>query len=92
MNDIAYSHYSRVLKWGGLLLAGIFLPLMYLALLLTQDDPTAFLRASVAALAITLAAGFWLATWALVALRRAELMGAPLFAGLSTRGGSRCDG
>jgi hypothetical protein len=36
----------------------------------------------VAALAITLAAGFWLATWALVALRRAELMGAPLFAGL----------
>ncbi len=82
VSDSAYSRYSRVLKWGGLLLAGIFVPLMYLALLLTQDDPTAFLRASVAALAITLAAGFWLATWALVALRRAELLGAPLFAGL----------
>ena len=81
-SDVAYSRYSRVLKWGGLLLAGIFTPLMYLALLLTQGDPTAFLRASVAALAITLAAGFWLATWALVALRRAEMIGAALFAAL----------
>ena len=42
-SDVAYSRYSRVLKWGGLLLAGIFTPLMYLALLLTQGDPTAFL-------------------------------------------------
>ena len=81
-SDVAYSRYSRVLKWGGLLLAGIFTPLMYLALLLTQGDPTAFLRASVAALAITLAAGFWLATWALVAMRRAEMIGAALFAAL----------
>jgi hypothetical protein len=78
--DAAYARYSRVLKWGGLLLAGIFVPLMYLALLLTQDDPTAFLRASLAALAITLAAGFWLTTWTLVALRRAEMVGASLFA------------
>lgn len=71
-----------VLKAGGLLLAGVFAPLLYVALLLTQQQPDAFLRASVAALAVTLAAGCWLATWALVAARRARWLGGGLAAAL----------
>ncbi|HRW08251.1 MAG TPA: YfhO family protein [Caldilineaceae bacterium] len=60
------------LRWGAIGLAGIATPLLYLALLLTQENETAFLRASVALLAVTVAAGFWLATWALIAMRRAR--------------------
>ncbi|MCB9139383.1 MAG: hypothetical protein H6642_13635 [Caldilineaceae bacterium] len=82
VTDAAYNRFRRLLQWGGLLLAGVFVPLMYLALLLTQSDSTAFLRASVASLAMTLAAGFWLVTWALIALRRGEIISPPLFAGL----------
>jgi adenylate cyclase len=44
------------LRQGGWVLAGVVLPLSYLALLLTQESETIFLRASVAALALTLAA------------------------------------
>lgn len=58
------------LRAGGLILAGVALPLTYLALLLTQENETVFLRVSVAALAIALAALFWLGTWALVAGRQ----------------------
>ena len=71
------------LRWGGFLLIGAWTPLMYLALLLTQADETAFLRASVAALAITLASLFWGATWALVGARRAGWLGGHLFAALA---------
>ena len=81
-DEQAYARFNGVLKWGAILLAGIFTPLMYLALLLTQDNPTAFLRASVASLAITLAAGFWLGTWALIAMRRAGWFSPRVFAGL----------
>jgi hypothetical protein len=81
-DEQAYGRFNGVLKWGAILLAGIFTPLMYLALLLTQDNPTAFLRASVASLAITLAAGFWLGTWALIAMRRAGWFSPRVFAGL----------
>jgi hypothetical protein len=87
-NLLAAIHSSQVgllnglLRWGALILAGIFTPLLYLALLLTQQDPTAFLRASVAALAITLATGCWLATWALLAARWAGWLDGRLFAGL----------
>lgn len=52
---------------GALVWLGVVLPLSYLALLLTQENETAFLRASVAALALTLAALFWMATGAAVA-------------------------
>lgn len=62
--------FAQGLRWGAFLLAGISLPLLYLALLLTQENETAFLRASVAALALTLATGFWLATWALLGAHR----------------------
>lgn len=59
------------LRTGGLLLTGIALPLMFLALLLTQENETVFLRVSVATLAVTLSVIFWLATWGLVAGRTA---------------------
>jgi len=62
--------FRQGLRWGALMLAGVMTPLLYLALLLTQENETAFLRASVAALAVTLAAGFWLGTWALVSAHR----------------------
>ncbi len=58
-----------LLRTGALILAGIVLPLTYLALLLTQDTETIFLRTSIAALALTLTAAFWFATWALVSAR-----------------------
>ncbi|RIK36483.1 MAG: hydrogenase 2 large subunit [Chloroflexi bacterium] len=73
---------SFLLKAGAFLFAIVFTPLLYLALLLTQQDPTTFLRASVAALAIALATGGWLATWALIAARRAGWIGAGLWAAL----------
>jgi hypothetical protein len=73
---------NAFLKAGAFLLAVIFTPLLYIALLLTQQDPTAFLRASVAALAITLAAGVWLATWALLWARQVDWLPPGVFAGL----------
>lgn len=70
------------LRQGGWLLAGVVLPLSYLALLLTQENETSFLRASVAALALTLAALFWGGVWAAAAGYRAGWWDAPLMAGL----------
>ncbi len=69
-----------LLRSGGLLLAGILTPLLYLALLLTQENPTLFVRASVAALAVTIAAGLWLITWALVEGRLRGWLGGGTFA------------
>ncbi len=83
------------LRMGGLILAGVVLPLSYLALLLSQDNETVFLRTSVAALALTLAVVFWLATWALVGGREAgwwssgtfpALMAALLFLDMAATG------
>ncbi len=72
-----------LLRSGGLLLAGIFTPLLYLALLLTQENPTLFVRASVAALAVTIAAGLWLVAWALVEGRLRGWLNGGVFAGLA---------
>lgn len=60
----------QLLRWGALGLMGIAVPLSYFALLLTQENETAFLRSSIVALALTMAAGFWLGTWALIAMAR----------------------
>lgn len=70
------------LRQGGRLLAGVVLPLSYLALLLTQGNETSFLRASVAALALTLATLFWGGVWAAAAGYRAGWWDAPVMAGL----------
>ncbi len=59
----------RLLRTGTIALAGVALPLVYLALLLTQESETAFLRASLATLALVWAACFWAGTWLLVAAR-----------------------
>lgn len=60
--------FQTMLQRGALVLLGFVLPLAYLALLLTQESETAFLRASVAALALVLAAFFWLGSWAILGL------------------------
>lgn len=89
-----------LLRGGALVLGGIAVPLCYLSLLLTQESETAFLRASVAALAITVAAFFWLATWGVLAAYRARWMGRNtlvvlliglLFFELSANGGAYSD-
>jgi len=77
-----YVTLHAVLKIVAFVLAGIATPLLYTALLLTQQDETSFLRASVAALAITLATGFWLVTWALIQARRAAWISAGIFCAL----------
>ncbi len=74
---------ANFLRWGGFLLIGAWTPLMYLALLLTQADETAFLRASVATLAVTVATVLWGATWALVGARRAGWIGGNALAALA---------
>ena len=64
-------------QWRGWLQRGaqiwfvILLPLGYLALFLTQENETTFLRASIALLALIFAAIWWLATWLAVAGMRA---------------------
>lgn len=76
--------YRAVLRWGGLGLLLFATPLMFAALLVLQGQPTAFLRASVAGLALALATAAWLGTWLLLALRWRRRLGAPLWAGLLT--------
>lgn len=63
--------FQSLLNRGCQFLFGISLPLTYIALLLTQASETAFLRASVAALALTLATLFWVGVWAVLALYHA---------------------
>ncbi|MEZ4675448.1 MAG: hypothetical protein R2932_14540 [Caldilineaceae bacterium] len=79
--DDGWQTLQQILRWGGLGLVGIIVPLSYLALLLTQENEVAFLRASLAALALTLAALFWLSSWVLIALRRRQWL-SPLTTGL----------
>lgn len=59
---------QTILSRGALILLGIVIPLAYAALLVTQENETAFLRASVAALALTLVLFFWLGLWAILAM------------------------
>ncbi|MCX6048047.1 MAG: hypothetical protein NT075_23345, partial [Chloroflexi bacterium] len=67
------------LKTVAFILAGIAMPLVYVTLLLTQQDETAFLRASLAALAITQATGFWLGCWILIKARYHQWLSANIF-------------
>ena len=64
-------HWRDLLRRGALLWFAIILPLGYFALFLTQENETAFLRASIALLALVFAAIWWLATWITVAGLRA---------------------
>ncbi|MGL4648950.1 MAG: hypothetical protein ACRC1H_06065, partial [Caldilineaceae bacterium] len=61
--------YRSILRTGTLILAGVALPLLFVALIATQANEVTFLRVSLATLAIMWAALFWGATWALVAAR-----------------------
>lgn len=62
------AYFQSLLQRGALILLGLVMPLAYAVLLLTQENETAFLRASVAALALTLVTFFWLGTWAICGL------------------------
>jgi hypothetical protein len=66
--------FNAFVRWGALLLGIVAVPLSFLALFLTQADETAFLRASLASLALVLALVAWLATWIiLAAVRRGKI-------------------
>ncbi len=77
--DASDRRVNTLLFAGSVIFVGLVVPLLFFALLATQNDSDAFLRASLAALAVVLAAGFWLATWALLAGYRAGWIGAGVF-------------
>jgi hypothetical protein len=62
-------------RGGAFLLGFVAVPLSLLALLLTQDNETAFLRASLAALALVLALAAWAATWIILSAHRRGKLG-----------------
>jgi hypothetical protein len=76
------SQFTSLLRWGGLVLLVFVTPLIYASLLFFQEDSTAFLRASLAGLAVALATLAWLGTWLLVALFLRGTLTARWFAGL----------
>ncbi|MEM7127081.1 MAG: hypothetical protein AAF702_12190 [Chloroflexota bacterium] len=102
-NQTTVNHASmqhRILGTGSKFLAGVTLPLSYLSLLLTQHNESMFLRASVAAIALTVAAFFWLIGWAMISTYQARWMNSStfgwlmvgiLFAELSANGGAYLD-
>ncbi len=68
----ALTRLSSGLGWLSKVALAVVVPLTLAALLLAQDrDPTVYLRVGVAAIAILLAVAFLLASWGLVAARRA---------------------
>lgn len=79
---VEISPLRRFLGGGALLLVAIGIPLGYLSLLLTQSDETAFLRASVALLALALAAAFWVGAWLCVEGLRTGWFGGTVFGAL----------
>ncbi len=91
----ALTAWQTLLRAGAAGWLGIALPLLFLSLLLTQGDETVFLRASVAGIALALAAGVWLGVWLLSEGARngwygpqalAALLAALLFFELSANG------
>lgn len=73
--------FALFLRTGVVVLVGVVTPLAFFSLLLTQGNETTFLRASVAALALVLAALWWLATWLLVEAGRAGWLRPALLGG-----------
>ena len=74
--------FDAFVRWGALVLGIVAVPLSFLALFLTQGDETAFLRASLASLALVLALVAWLGTWLILAAVRRAKIGVPLGGGL----------
>jgi hypothetical protein len=74
--------FTSLLRWGGLVLLVFVTPLIYASLLFFQEESTAFLRASLAGLAVALATLAWLGTWLLVALFLRGTLPTRWFAGL----------
>ncbi|MBX3054472.1 MAG: hypothetical protein KF753_23570 [Caldilineaceae bacterium] len=78
------TQYLRFLGLGSLVLLVVFVPATYASLLALQADSVWFLRASLAGLAVALATGAWLGTWALISLHRRGYLRGRLLAGLLT--------
>ena len=74
--------FDAFVRWGALVLGIVAVPLSFLALFLTQSDETAFLRASLASLALVLALAAWLGTWLILAVVRRAKIGVLLGGGL----------
>ena len=81
---IPNTQYLSFLRWGGLTLLIVFVPATYASLLALQADSVWFLRASLAGLAVALATGAWLGSWALVSLHSRGHLSGRLLAGLLT--------
>ncbi|MBI1297152.1 hypothetical protein GC175_19560 [bacterium] len=79
-STIRHPQFTSFLRWGGLVLLIVGLPAVYASLLFLQEDSTAFLRASLAGLAVTLATASWLGTWLLVTLWQRGKLTARIFA------------
>lgn len=76
------AQYALLIRSGGLALLLFVTPLMFVSLLVLQADPVAFLRASIAGLALVLATATWLATWLLLALYCSQRLSDRFLAGL----------
>lgn len=73
--DGGMAAWRALLRTGAVGWVGIVMPLVFLSLLLTQGNETAFLRASVAGIALALAAGVWLSVWLLTEGARSGWIG-----------------
>lgn len=80
---MARSHTLGAILKGGALILGAAVIALYALLFVTQGDETAFLRASIATLALVLAATSWLATWAIIAARQQRRIVFGAFAALA---------
>lgn len=73
---------ATVFLAGGALLLALATMTGYALLFLTQADPAAFLRASLAALALVIAFVAWLGSWVLIAARQRGRLSFAAFSGL----------
>jgi len=80
--QMARSRFLTGFLASGAALLGLSAVIGYALLFVTQTDTTAFLRASLASLALTLAFGGWLGSWALIAARQHRRLSFGAFSGL----------
>jgi hypothetical protein len=80
--QMARSRFLTGFLASGAALLGLSVVIGYTLLFVTQADTTAFLRASLAALALALAFCSWLGSWALIAARQHRRLSFSAFSGL----------
>lgn len=80
--QMARSRFLTGFLASGAVLLGLSAIIGYTLLFVTQADTTAFLRASLASLALALALASWLGSWALIATRQHRRLSFGAFSGL----------